>query len=454
MSNIPIKSALDDSGAFYPESHERAITDDNGTTLESKLQMVKTPVLTLNSAPTSSTLTHTEGGVTYTFKVGDEVRVHDTEKGTAEGNYFVFYTLKDKSNNTAYWEESGSGGGSAPATETCLITLVSNQSGDTSLNGETISLVVDGGTTTYTWAGTAIAVSIPAGKSYTVSVTAPTGYSQPQSQSFTATAGGVSSAQFNLNTELLTVTITADETPANVSSCTVTVKDENNTTLGTLSDGQSLKIPYGTTYTCVPSSAPTDYFAISNITKDWNDTPTKNITITYECVYVDFGLPSGNKWARFNLGADTKYGTGLYFSYANIVGHEYGTYTFDQTNYDNTSGGAMTGSISPGDATYDAARAILGSPWKMPTKDDFDELITYCTYSSVEIEGEKFGVFSRNGKMMLCNLAGSIQGSSFYKTASVRYWATTRTKMLKLSDNAAIENIAGQYLGLCIRAIR
>lgn len=107
MEKVFIKDK--ESNRVLPKTHVSCVLDDNGTTLETKLQMVKNPVLTLNSAPTSSTLTHTEGGVTYTFKVGDEVRVRDTEKGTAEGNYFVFYILKDKSNNTAYWEESGSG---------------------------------------------------------------------------------------------------------------------------------------------------------------------------------------------------------------------------------------------------------------------------------------------------------------------------------------------------------
>jgi len=48
-------------------------------------------VATLQSAPTSSTLTYQRDGQTYNYKEGDEVRVYDSENGSDETHSYVFY---------------------------------------------------------------------------------------------------------------------------------------------------------------------------------------------------------------------------------------------------------------------------------------------------------------------------------------------------------------------------
>ena len=83
--------------------------------------------------------------------------------------------------------------------------------------------------------------------------------------------------------------------------------------------------------------------------------------------YIDLGLPSGTLWATCNLGALSPEEDGMYFSWGNVDGH-YGVDGIDwrQNYYNTTPGHNLNGNI-PQNATYDAAIAIKGTPWCMPT---------------------------------------------------------------------------------------
>lgn len=52
--------------------------------------------------------------------------------------------------------------------------------------------------------------------------------------------------------------------------------------------------------------------------------------------YVDLGLPSGTKWARCNVGANSETDYGLYFAFGETNGYNRftnGDRTFDRRNY-------------------------------------------------------------------------------------------------------------------------
>lgn len=72
-------------------------------------------VVTLQSAPTSSTTSYTINNVSFNFSIGDEVRVVDQDAEDTGG--FVFYKLynlvTEGNVTTAVWGELG-GGGSLP----------------------------------------------------------------------------------------------------------------------------------------------------------------------------------------------------------------------------------------------------------------------------------------------------------------------------------------------------
>ena len=104
---------------------------------------------------------------------------------------------------------------------------------------------------------------------------------------------------------------------------------------------------------------------------------------TYE--YVDLGLPSGNLWAKCNIGADNEEDAGLYFQWGDTQG-----YTAEQVGVDKqfsddfsdykwySDGGFTKYNTVDNKATLDweddAAHVIMGGDWRMPTSEDCVEL--------------------------------------------------------------------------------
>ncbi|MBR5147559.1 MAG: hypothetical protein IKW54_08045 [Bacteroidales bacterium] len=87
--------------------------------------------------------------------------------------------------------------------------------------------------------------------------------------------------------------------------------------------------------------------------------------------YVDLGLTSRTLWATYNVGADTMYHYGDYFSWGEIEPKAEYYLNNCATN------GQDIGDIS-GNAAYDAATAIWGDEWRMPTYDEQQELFKDC----------------------------------------------------------------------------
>lgn len=86
--------------------------------------------------------------------------------------------------------------------------------------------------------------------------------------------------------------------------------------------------------------------------------------------YVDLGLPSGTLWATSNVGAQNPWEYGDYFAWGEVTPKEvYGgaTYTYGD-------------SPTTLDAAHDAATVNMGSNWRMPTKEEFQELIDNCEW--------------------------------------------------------------------------
>ena len=111
--------------------------------------------------------------------------------------------------------------------------------------------------------------------------------------------------------------------------------------------------------------------------------------------FVDLGLPSGLLWAqgnivkngnKYSIGEETDYGT--YFSWGNVDGHNDDEgYLFTETAYNSSPGRSLTADIAPNDAAHDAALARLGSPWHLPTKENFQELLDYTDREWTTING-------------------------------------------------------------------
>ena len=120
--------------------------------------------------------------------------------------------------------------------------------------------------------------------------------------------------------------------------------------------------------------------------------------------YVDLGLPSGTLWATMNVGADSPEDYGDYFAWGETQPKDYyywnsykwmtdgmsswsgvNKYTFadGQTSgvWYNSNGEFIGDNKTILELSDDAANASWGGDWRMPTKEDQDELRNECTWT-------------------------------------------------------------------------
>ena len=135
--------------------------------------------------------------------------------------------------------------------------------------------------------------------------------------------------------------------------------------------------------------------------------------------YVDLGLPSGLKWATYNVGADKPEGYGDYFAWG-----EKKTKSSYTDNNSKTYGKQMND--IKGNSQYDAARANWGGTWRLPTKAELEELKNKCTWrwtTQNNVKGYK--VTGPNGNSIFLPAAGYRYGSSLYSAGERGdYWSS------------------------------
>ena len=179
--------------------------------------------------------------------------------------------------------------------------------------------------------------------------------------------------------------------------------------------------------------------------------------------FVDLALPSGLLWAEKNIGATTPYEHGLYFSWGNVEGHAEGSgYDFSDAVYAETAGASLTGNI-PVNGTYDAARHNLGSPCRLPTVGEFQELNSNCTSEWTDEDGVAGRRFTSNinGNSIFFPASGSYGGTTLYNRGSHGYyWSSSynsATYAYYLYFNSSGVNPAGssgRRLGFTARAVQ
>lgn len=147
--------------------------------------------------------------------------------------------------------------------------------------------------------------------------------------------------------------------------------------------------------------------------------------MTPEPIWVDLGLPSGLVWRKMNIGAAKLSDPGLYFSWGNTEGHGADSgYDFSAASYARTDGSSLESDIP---ITNDAARVNIGSPWRMPTIDDFNELIANCDITELEIDGKIGSLFTSriNGKSIYIPPTGVGDGEDIINLTSGYYWSSS-----------------------------
>lgn len=170
--------------------------------------------------------------------------------------------------------------------------------------------------------------------------------------------------------------------------------------------------------------------------------------------YIDLGLPSGLKWATCNVGANKPEEYGDHFAWGetepyyteghsqdkpcsnwktNKTGYDWASYNWcngsydTQTKYCTSSSYGTVDNKTVLDPEDDAAHVNWGGDWRMPTKEEQDELRTKCTWiwgSHNGIDG--YTVVGPNGNSLFLPAAGDRHDSGLYYAGSDGlYWSSS-----------------------------
>ena len=136
--------------------------------------------------------------------------------------------------------------------------------------------------------------------------------------------------------------------------------------------------------------------------------------------YVDLGLPSGVKWATCNVGASSPEDYGDYYAWGETSPKA--EYTWENS----VTYGEQMSDIS-GNAQYDAATANWGGSWRMPTKEQMEELFEHCEWEWTQVNGVNGAkVIGPNGSCIFLPAAGYRNGPWLYNNGDNGYcWSST-----------------------------
>lgn len=169
--------------------------------------------------------------------------------------------------------------------------------------------------------------------------------------------------------------------------------------------------------------------------------------------YVDLGLPSGLKWAAYNIGATTATEYGDYYAWGEVLTKE--TYT---TANCETYGESMSDIAG---TKYDAATVNWGGDWRMPSYAEILELKDNCNWEWTTQGGKKgYKVTGPNGSHIFLPAAGYRSGSSLHNAGSIgHYWSSTpngSTHAYFLFINSYDHYMANNYRdnGYMVRPVR
>ncbi|MCR5659885.1 MAG: DUF1566 domain-containing protein [Bacteroidales bacterium] len=154
--------------------------------------------------------------------------------------------------------------------------------------------------------------------------------------------------------------------------------------------------------------------------------------------YVDLGLPSGLLWATCNVGAESPEDYGDYFAWGETEPKD--TYNWSIYQYCMGSQNTLTKYCSKAGYGYngftdnltmllpedDVATASWGNDWRMPTKEEFEELYNNTTVTWTTQNGVNGHLFTAsNGNSLFLPAAGYRNESSLGAGSYGGYWSSS-----------------------------
>ena len=160
--------------------------------------------------------------------------------------------------------------------------------------------------------------------------------------------------------------------------------------------------------------------------------------------FVDLGLPSGTLWATMNVGASKPEDYGSYFAWGETEPYDengktdfnWSTYKWcngssdTQTKYNTSSSYGTVDNKTELDLEDDAAYVNWGKQWRMPSQEQFEELINsdYTTTEWTTVNGVKGRLITSrtNENSIFLPAAGYRYDTSLYDAGSRGYyWSRT-----------------------------
>ena len=189
---------------------------------------------------------------------------------------------------------------------------------------------------------------------------------------------------------------------------------------------------------------------------------------------IDLGLPSGTKWASWNIGAIAPEEYGSYYAWGET--EEKDVYDWSTYKYCNGSERTLTKYCNHSEYGYngftdgltellpedDVATANWGAPWHMPTKEQLDELGENCTKEWTQMNGVYGILFTgSNGNTIFLPAAGnctdeslSLEGDmGYYWSSSLYSYYNNEAYGRYFISNYWGFDISNRYHGYSVRAV-
>ncbi len=271
-----------------------------------------------------------------------------------------------------------------------------------------------------------------------------------------------------------------------ISSCSISVS-ANPSSGGTVSGGGTYQ--YGSNCT-VTATANSGYVFlnwmedgnVASTSASYSFTVSGNRTLLANFVYsgggsheyIDLGLPSGVQWATCNVGANSPELSGDYFAWGETQPKDiytWNTYQYSMgsmtqlTKYCNKTNYGYNGFTD--DLTVllpqdDAATINWGLDWRMPTQEEWQELIdnTVITWTTLNgVSGRSFT--ASNGNSLFLPASGYCYDNSIYSTGNYcYYWSSSLYTVspydawaLNSNSNNCYMNTFNRHCGHPVRAV-
>lgn len=169
--------------------------------------------------------------------------------------------------------------------------------------------------------------------------------------------------------------------------------------------------------------------------------------------FVDLGLPSGLLWATCNVGATNPEDYGDYFAWGETESKE--KYTEETYTYSDNN-------LTLPSRVADAATANWGEGWRMPTKEEMEELDCNCTYKWAKQNGVRGRLLTGpHGNSIFLPAAGyRVHGrcqkdgfDGYYWSSSLRKFFTSYAWRLEFDSGGCLVYYHSRYYGYSVRAV-